>query len=199
MKVCAIAAEYNPLHHGHLHQLEMARKMSECDYIMAIMSGNFTQRGNPALVDKWTRTRMALAAGIDLVLELPAGYALQPAEWFARGAVGILEGLGVVTHLSFGAETDDTALLSSLAALLMDEPEALSRLTKEYLQKGKSHPAARADAVRRYIDETDGRDSADRAYKALCSPNNILGDALYPGSSGPSLPHRTGSHSPDRF
>lgn len=175
MNACAIVSEYNPLHRGHRYQLERARELSGCGRLVAIMSGHFTQRGIPAVADKWERARAALAAGADLVLELPAGYALQPAEWFARGAVGILSDLGVVTHLSFGAETDDPELLRELAALLLREPEALSRSVKKHLALGLSHPAARSAAVGEYLRETAGEERADAACAALRCPNNILG------------------------
>ena len=117
MKVCGIVAEYNPLHNGHCYQLREARRLSGCDYIIVAMSGSFVQRGEPAGWDKWTRTRWALAAGADLVLEIPAAYCLQAASGFAFGGVGTLAATGLLTHLSFGAECADLSLLSRFAAL----------------------------------------------------------------------------------
>lgn len=175
MGVCAIVAEYDPLHLGHRYHLGEARARSRCEHVVVVMSGNFTQRGTPSMTDKWSRARMALAAGADIVLELPAGYAVQTAEWFAKGAVGILTALGVVTHLSFGAETENPALLRELAALTLREPEGVSRLIRLNLARGLSHPAARAEALCAHMRSESGEERAGEARLALRAPNNILG------------------------
>ena len=104
MKVNGIIAEYNPFHSGHAFHMEHARSATGADYTIVVMSGNFVQRGAPALLDKFTRARMALENGADLVLELPTCYAASSAEFFAKGAVSLLDKLGVVTHLCFGSE-----------------------------------------------------------------------------------------------
>ena len=144
MRVCGVICEYNPFHNGHRHQLERARVLSKADYVVCVMSGPFVQRGDAAILDKWTRAECALANGADLVLELPVLHAVRAAQDFARGGVALLDGLGVVTHLSFGAEDDDLAKLRSLAAPETPEQAALIR---QYLAQGLSHPAARAKAL----------------------------------------------------
>ena len=105
MKTTGIIAEYNPLHNGHLYQMQQARRLSGSDYVIVVMSPDFVQRGEPALLDKWVRARMALEAGADLVLEMPVRYATGSAEHFAEGGVSVLDCLGVVDSLSFGCET----------------------------------------------------------------------------------------------
>ena len=102
MKVTGIIAEYNPFHNGHAYQIQEARKMTGADYIVVVMSGDFTQRGIPAIIDKYSRTEMALKAGADLVIELPLYYASGSAEFFANGAISILDKLGVIDSLLFG-------------------------------------------------------------------------------------------------
>ena len=102
MKVTGIIAEYNPFHKGHEYQIKKARELTDADYVIVVMSGDFTQRGAPALLDKYTRARMALACGADLVLELPVRYACASAEFFAGGAVSVLDGLRVVDYLFAG-------------------------------------------------------------------------------------------------
>lgn len=103
MKSTGIVAEYNPFHNGHQYQIEQVRQQLQPDVVIAVMSGNFLQRGEPAIVDKWTRTQMALASGVDLVVELPAIFALQPADYFARGAIQTLDALNI-DSLCFGVE-----------------------------------------------------------------------------------------------
>ena len=105
MKITGIIAEYNPFHNGHLYHLEKTRQITGADHIVVVMSGDFTQRGAPALVDKYTRTRMALACGADLVLELPVIHATGSASYFARGAVALLHNLKAVDCLCFGSES----------------------------------------------------------------------------------------------
>ena len=113
MKVAAIIAEYNPFHNGHKYLIEETRRLTGADYVLVLMSGNFVQRGAPALCHKYLRTRMALSCGADAVLELPALYALSSAEFFASGSVSLLNALGTVDYLSFGKAGFDliTALL----------------------------------------------------------------------------------------
>ncbi|MBR6503428.1 MAG: nucleotidyltransferase family protein, partial [Firmicutes bacterium] len=106
MKAYGIIAEYNPFHNGHRYHIEETRRRTGCDAVAVVMSGDFVQRGEPALLDKWTRAEAALRCGADLVLELPAVFACSSAEHFAFGGVGILEGLGVPDGISFGAEAD---------------------------------------------------------------------------------------------
>lgn len=107
MKICGIVAEYNPFHNGHKYHIEKTKELTECDAVVCVMSGNFIQRGLPALFDKWTRTKMALENGVDLVIELPTFYATASAEYFARGAISLLDGLNVIDTLSFGNSCKD--------------------------------------------------------------------------------------------
>ena len=104
-KVLGIIAEYNPFHNGHLYHLENSKKLTGCDYSIAIISGNFVQRGSTSIINKWEKTKMALSNGVDLVIELPVLYSISSAENFADGAIKILNSLGIVDYLSFGAET----------------------------------------------------------------------------------------------
>lgn len=144
MKVCGVICEYNPFHNGHAHQLARARAVTNADYVVCAMSGPFVQRGDAAILDKWTRAECAIANGADLVLELPVLHAVRAAQDFALGGVALLHGLGVVTHLSFGAEDDDLTHLRNLAAPETPEQAAL---IQQYLAQGLSHPAARAKAL----------------------------------------------------
>lgn len=146
MKIAGIVAEYNPFHRGHAWHVSETRRLTGCDFVIACMAGHFTQRGEPALWSKWARTRMALASGVDAVFELPALFAVRTADAFARGGVAILGGLGV-DALSFGSETDDMALLTSLADLRRSEPEALTGAIRAKLDAGLSHARARGEAV----------------------------------------------------
>jgi hypothetical protein len=118
MNVTAIISEYNPLHKGHLYHIETARKETNADYIIAIMSGNFVQRGTPAIQDKYTRAEAALKSGVDLVLELPAMFATASAEYFALGGVSLANTLGCVTHLSFGSEYGEADKIMDAATIV---------------------------------------------------------------------------------
>lgn len=153
MSVCAIVAEYNPFHHGHAYHLAASRALSGAEHMVVVMSGNFTQRGEPAVADKFARARMALCQGADLVLELPVGYAVQPAAYFALGSVGLLSQLGVVTHLAFGSEDANLAQLRRLSEGLSAEDGALSAAIGQGLAKGLSYPQARAQAAARCLSQ----------------------------------------------
>lgn len=167
MKVNGIIAEYNPFHNGHLYQLEESRHLTEADYTIVVMSGDFVQRGAPAMLDKHVRARMALLGGADLVLELPVLYALSSAEQFAAGAVALLDRLGVVTHLCFGSECGDAEALGQIAGYLLEEPDSYRSHLQRLLRQGRTYPAARAQALCAAF----GRDWE----QILSSPNNILG------------------------
>ncbi|MBR1770940.1 MAG: nucleotidyltransferase [Lachnospiraceae bacterium] len=168
MKVNGIIAEYNPFHSGHLYQLEDAKARTGADYTVIAMSGNFMQRGTPALVDKYKRARMALECGADLVLEIPVFYSVSSAEYFATGAVALLDKLGVVDHLCFGAECDDLHVLQQIADIFLHEPEEFSTLIKQYTKEGYSYPSARAVALNQFRPDLYKRDDV------LVSSNNIL-------------------------
>lgn len=172
MSVCAIVAEYNPFHHGHAYHLAASRALSGADHVVVVMSGNFTQRGEPAVVDKFTRARMALRQGADLVLELPVGYAVQPAQFFALGSVGILSQLGVVTHLAFGSEETDLAQLRRLSEGLSAEDGGLSAAIGQGLAAGLSYPQARAQAAALCLSQPDF--SQEDILRLLKGSNAIL-------------------------
>ena len=176
MTVTGIIAEYNPLHKGHEYQLKEARRLTGADYIIVVMSGCFTQRGTPAVLDKYDRAHMALSCGADLVLELPTRFACASAEYFASGAVSVLNRLGCVDYLCFGSECGDTQALRSAAALLSraeKSPEYQHSL-REAQKGGLSFPTARSRA----LESSRGTlsESFSEADASLFSlPNNILG------------------------
>ena len=168
MKVCGIIAEYNPFHNGHLYHIKEARKISEADYVVVVMSGNFVQRGECAIMDKYSRTQMALSQGADLVLELPTIYATGSAEYFAYGAVSLLEKIGGVTHLCFGSECGDIELLYSIAEKLWEESPLFKEELQKELKKGNSFAKARELAFSKAYPELSAN------ANLLSSPNNIL-------------------------
>ena len=168
-KVLGIVGEYNPFHNGHLYHLEESKRITGSTYIVAIISGNFTQRGSTSLIDKWSKAEMAIQNGIDLVIELPILYATSSAENFADGAVKILDSLKVVDYISFGSETSDIDALDKLADVLYKEPKKYKTLLSHELNKGISFPKARENALMMYLNDI-------RKYvNVLSSPNNILG------------------------
>ena len=166
--VLAIIGEYNPFHNGHLYHLNKSKAKAGADYSIAIMSGNFVQRGNPAILDKWTRAKMALLNGIDLVIELPCIYSISSAENFAIGAIKILNSIKIVDKLSFGSEIDDISILQEFADILTDEPAEFKSLLNHELSKGISFPKARENALLMYLNDIR------RYANVLSSPNNIL-------------------------
>ena len=168
-KVLGIICEYNPFHNGHLYHLEQSKKATGSNYVVAIMSGNFTQRGNTTIIDKWSRTEAALKCGIDLVIELPVLYATSSAENFADGAIHILDSLKVVDYLGFGSETSDINALSDIADILHKEPKIYKNILSDELKKGNSFPKARENALISYLDNNS------KYSNILSSPNNILG------------------------
>ncbi len=173
MKVIGIIAEYNPFHKGHAYQIETMKKKLQADYLIIAMSGNFVQRGAPALLDKFTRTKMALSAGADLVLELPVLYATASAEYFAKGGVSLLHNTGIVTHLGFGIENNMIDLLQEIADTLLTPPEAFQNKLKQELKNGNSFPVARSIALKSYFSIYKSV-NIHQLEKILASPNNIL-------------------------
>ncbi len=165
MTVVGIVAEYNPFHAGHAHHVrETRRRLGGCA-VVAVMSGNFVQRGDCAVLDKWTRARAALEGGVDLVLELPTVWAVSSAEGFARGAVGLLEATGVVRHISFGSERDDVDGLRKVAACL--DSTAYRAMLRRFLDQGLPFAVCRQAAVRELLGEEPAG--------LLSQPNGNLG------------------------
>ncbi len=167
MRVVGIIAEYNPLHNGHIYHLERAKALSEADFCVVVLSGNFVQRGEAACTDKFSRATWALRAGADLVLELPSVYAVAPAERFAAGSVRTLNATGVVTDLAFGCEAPDLRTLYQISDIIATEPPALQEAIKKHLSMGKSYPRARFDALGEY-------GVPKSMLAAIAQPNNIL-------------------------
>ncbi|WP_343210022.1 nucleotidyltransferase family protein [Anaerolentibacter hominis] len=170
MKTAGIIAEYNPFHNGHIYHIDETRKQTGADHIVVVMSGDYVQRGTPAFLDKYSRTRMALAGGADLVLELPLAFSSASAGDFARGGVACLSALGIIDVLSFGSESGDLSLLSRYASLLGEEgPDWKPELDRK-LKQGMSYAKARFELLAAKLPD---RDRAE-ASMLLSSPNNIL-------------------------
>lgn len=161
MKTVGIIVEYNPLHNGHLYHIEETKRLSKCDTLICVMSGNFTQRGEPAVTDKFTRTKMALLNGVDLVIELPFVFTVQNADIFAKTSVSILNHLGV-DEIYFGSENGSIDELQKIGSII--KSEEYNNLVHAYMKEGNSYPT-----------------SSDLAMKKLypndlfSKPNNILG------------------------
>ena len=147
MKVLGIVAEYNPFHNGHMYHIEESKKLTGCDAVVCVMSGNFIQRGEPAIINKFARTEIALGNGVDLIIELPAPFAVSSAEFFAFGAVSILNCIGIVDCISFGSESGDIRSLKKLAKILVSEPESYRDELKKQLSGGLSFPVCRQRAL----------------------------------------------------
>ncbi len=167
-KVLGIIAEYNPFHNGHVYHINESKKAVEAEYTVAVMSGNFVQRGDTSLIDKWSKAQMALENGIDLVIELPLIYSISSAENFAEGGIKILNSLNLVNYLSFGSELCDVNILNEFANVLYYEPKEFVSVLNHELSKGFSYPKARENALLMYLNDI-------RKYaNILSSPNNIL-------------------------
>lgn len=201
MKITAIIAEYNPFHNGHLFHLQTARQKTDCDYLIIVMSGDYVQRGTPALLNKYRRTEMALRNGADLVIELPTIFSTSSAEYFSEGAIGLLDSLGCITSLCFGTETADTTKLKLLAQELQNTNSTWQENIKYYLAKGYSYPKARSSS---FLDNICS--SEKELYSNLLNqPNNILAieyeKALYRRKSSiqtiPILRTGKGYHDPE--
>lgn len=179
MNVIGIIAEYNPFHNGHAYQIAHVRKNLHADYIVVATSGDYVQRGEPALLDKYTRARMALSSGADVVLELPVLWSTASAELFADAGISLFEKMGCVNGICFGAESGDLALLRRIADVLADEPADLKASLKHNLKSGSTFPKAREAALLSYFSGSAGQNgalpvSAEALSSLLASPNNIL-------------------------
>jgi len=168
MKIVGIITEYNPFHNGHLYHIEQARAITGADAVIAVMSGNFVQRGTPAILPKHLRTEAALKAGASVVFELPVCYATGSAEFFAEGAISLLHKLGCVNAICFGSESGDINSLKRIAQILINEPSEYQNLFQAELKKGRSFPKARQNALNTYLND-------DSLVSILEEPNNILG------------------------
>ena len=173
MKVLGIIAEYNPFHYGHLYHLMKSKELVRPDFVVVVQSGNFTQRGEAAIADKWIRAEAAVHCGADLVLELPVVYAVQTAELFAYGAVQTLNHTGLTDYLSFGSEINDLEQLKTIAELFVPESQVYRNNLKSFLQQGLSFPAARSQAVLHYL-APSSEESAGSIRSILSDSNAIL-------------------------
>ena len=168
MKVVGLIAEYNPFHNGHQFHIEQAKTLTGADYAVVVMSGDFVQRGEPAIMPKHLRAKSALQCDADLVIELPVSYATGSAEQFAFGAVSMLEKLGVIDTICFGSECGDIAILSDIAGILTTESDEYKASLQKHLRTGVSFPVAREMAIKELF--------PDKNYdQILGEPNNILG------------------------
>ena len=166
MKVLGIIAEYNPMHNGHIYHLAKAKEITGADKVVLVMSGSFTQTGNISCLDKFTKANIAVNLGIDLVLELPTIYSTSSSEYFASGAIKLLNSLGIVDCICFGAECDDITILSSIADKIIDNQEAIWKNIRD-MDKNISFAANRSMALMNYLDADE--------YVEISKSNNILG------------------------
>ena len=166
--ITGIITEYNPFHKGHEYHLQNAKSDTNANGIVCVMSGNFMQRGIPAIIDKWKRTEMAIKNGVDLVLELPTVYSLSSAEYFAFGSVSLLNSLGIVDNLYFGSEEGSISILESISKTLVNEPLVYKNFLKSNLNLGLPFHLSRANALNEYLNSND-------VLNVLCNSNNILG------------------------
>lgn len=197
MRIVGIIAEYNPFHNGHQYHIKKSLELTGADAAIVIMSGDFVQRGAPAILPKHLRAQMALKGGASLVIELPVPYATGSAEYFAYGAVSLFNKLGCIDALCFGSECGDLESLKALAEILVDEPLEYKELLAHYLKQGNTFPLARQYAMRDYL-------HSEKVNDILAEPNNILGieylKALYRLNSNiePYTIQRISSHYHDQ-
>ncbi|WP_054740563.1 nucleotidyltransferase [Cellulosilyticum ruminicola] len=173
MHIAGIVAEYNPFHNGHAYQIQTLKKEKHIDFVIAVMSGHFSQRGLPTIADKFTRTKMALDSGIDIVIELPTPFATSSAERFSEAAISLLHQTGIVDTLCFGSECGNLEALDLVATTLINPPPVFSTKLKAYLRSGLSFPRAREQAL---IDTLEVDSASIGLYSPIINnPNNILG------------------------
>ena len=176
MNLLGLIVEYNPFHNGHKYHLEKSKEITNATHTVAIMSGSFLQRGEPALFDKYTRAEMAVKNGVDLVIELPTLYACQSAEIFSHGAVATLNSLNCVNSLCFGSEEGNIDILQTISEILVKEPSNFKTTLKNFLDEGIVFPVARSKALYEYIKNNHLLElSEDKLQQVLNSSNNILG------------------------
>ena len=166
-KRIGIIAEYNPFHNGHLYQIQKAKELTGADTVIAVMSGNFTQRGETSLINKFEKTKIALQNEVDMVIELPTIYSISSAENFALGGIKILNEIGNIDYLVFGIEEDNLQELQAIADVLVNENDEFKRTIKEELDKGNSYPKAREIALKKVL-------SSENVEYIMQKPNNIL-------------------------
>lgn len=166
-KRIGIIAEYNPFHNGHLYQIQKAKELTGADTVITVMSGNFTQRGDTSLINKFEKAKIALQNEVDMVIELPTIYSISSAENFALGGVKILNEIGNIDYLVFGIEEENLEKLQAIADVLVNEDDEFKRNIKEELDKGNSYPKAREMALKKVL-------SSENVENIMQKPNNIL-------------------------
>lgn len=174
MKTVGIVAEYNPFHNGHAYHIQKAKEMTGADCAVVVMNGNYMQRGMPAFADKYTRTKMALAGGADMVFELPVCFGLSSAEDFAFGSIALLNELGFIDTVCFGSEVGNIAKLLPFARLFIEEPEEYRNMLTTLLKEGYGFPAAREQAAMAFLQKNSEHASLSEE-NLLSMPNNLLG------------------------
>ena len=174
MKTAGIIAEFNPFHNGHKYLIDTVRKKTNADHIIILCSGNFVQRGLPAIFDKTERAKTAILNGADAVFELPCCYSTASAENFATASVCFFHKLGCIDYLCFGCETSNTGLLENIADVLCSEPEVYKKTLSECLKKGMTFPAARAFSLKSYFKDTSASFHDKEFDEIISSANNIL-------------------------
>ena len=162
MKVLGLIVEYNPFHNGHIYHIQKAKEITQCDYVIAIMSSSFVQRGEPAIKDKWTRSHLAIEYGVDLVIELPFVYSCQSADYFAKGAIDLLHAIGV-TDLCFGSENGDIDTFIEIAQAIDQHQEQYDHIIKKEMKQGLRYPDACNLALKSIL------------HKEVRTPNDLLG------------------------
>lgn len=168
MKVLGLITEYNPFHNGHLYHLEKSKSITGSDYSVAVMSGHFMQRGEPAMINKWLRAEMAIKNGVDLVIELPTIYACSTADQFTKGSISLLSKMNIIDHICFGSESGDIGIFEKISNLLTDPPASLNLLVKHYLDNGNSFARAQQLAISNFY-------PSPQIKSFFQQPNNILG------------------------
>lgn len=168
MRATGVVVEHNPFHNGHLYHIKESRKNTGADVVIAVMSGNFLQRGEPALVDKWSRTKMALQGGVDIVIELPYVFATAQASDFAKGSIALLEAAGC-TDFCFGSEQGSIEPFINTYDLITSQQESYQQSINQFMKTGMSYPKALNEA---YADLIKGY---NQSFVDLSQPNNILG------------------------
>ena len=175
MKIIGLITEYNPFHFGHKYHLNISKQLTGADYSIAIMSGSFVQRGEPSIVDKWTKAKMAIDNGVDLVIELPFIFSIQSAELFAHGTIALLDKLKIVDYVAFGSELGNLNCLKEIAQVLVSEPPYYKQKLKKYLNMGHSFPISRSNALEDYFNKYKAQNNYHKIIKDILQmPNNIL-------------------------
>ena len=194
MNIVGIVAEYNPMHNGHVYNIKKAKELANADFCIVIMSGSFTEQGNICAINKFDRARIAIENGADMVIELPTIYSTSSSENFAKGAISILDSLGIITHLAFGSEEKDISILERTAKMYLDNRNDITNKIKNEMKKGINSGTAFSNVITEYM----GQDMS-----STFKPNNILAidylKALYSLRSNikPVLIHRLESNHND--